>query len=672
VSSVPSVVTAFRVTIDMPQLSENEIAFFRYRNRLLAGVCVSSGKGKVRLTPDGQGPMNVPAENILLATGVRAGSPKAAAALWEKAEAGAEELDLSEVWDLVRDETDVWGLEELAELCYGEDATMDARASLLLRLESGDWFAAAETGYRPLTAAELDERKEAAGREAERQARQELFENWFRGKGAADLDDALQADWVSRLKDYVLHGPTSAHARWVERMAGQPVSQRKCFDRVVHTGAWSPHEHLDLYRDEVPTEFSPEVLAAADGIELASLLADPARRDLQDIPVFTVDDEETKDIDDGLSVVFHEDGSATVGVHITDVASLVPKDSVLDREASHRVSSLYFPDARFPMLPGRLSSDLGSLVEQEPRLALSVMFPVDADGALGEAEVVPAVVRSVKRLSYDEMDAILEDRAHRMHSACKLLRDVAEGLLAQRLLNGAVAIQQPDLKFSISEDGTVAVTRQTRNSPSSFVVSEMMVLANVAMAEFCRSRGVPTVFRTQYAPDLADLQEIENEVLYRHQVLRRMQRAAMSMEPGPHGGLGVEAYCQASSPLRRYGDLSVQRQIVATVLGQSPLYDGPGIQEVIFQAEERTRQVRRLERRRERYWLLRHLEGRVGETFEAVVLECRDRDVMAELLEFGIRIYVKGGARADPGTAIPVRLGRSDPWEDDLSFTPDA
>jgi exoribonuclease-2 len=385
--------------------------------------------------------------------------------------------------------------------------------------------------------------------------------------------------------------------------------------------------------------------------------------------VFTVDDAETTDIDDGLSVAFHEDGSATVGVHITDVASLIPRDSVLDLEASRRVSSLYFPDARFPMLPDRLSGDLGSMVAGHPRLALSVLFPVDADGGVGAAEVVPSVVRSTRRLSYEEIDAALDDGGHPMHAASRLLRDVAEGLLAQRLLNGAVAIDQPDLKITVTADGSVSVARRPRHSAASFLVSEMMVLANVALADYCRGHGVPTVYRTQYAPDLSELQEIENEVLYRHEVLRRMQRAAMSPEPGPHGGLGVEAYCQASSPLRRYADLAVQRQIVATALGQPPPYDGPAIQEVIYKAEERGRQVSRLERRRERYWLLTYLAGHVGDTFDAVVLECRERDVVAELADFGIRVDVKGASRPEPGAPIAARLGRSDPWEGILSFT---
>ena len=152
-----------------------------------------------------------------------------------------------------------------------------------------------------------------------------------------------------------------------------------------------------------------------------------------------------------------------------------------------------------------------------------------------------------------------------------------------------------------------------------------MVMANTAMARFCRDRDIPVVYRVQAAPEPADFSDAENEVLRRYRVLRRMRRASISLTPEPHGGLGVDAYCQATSPLRRYTDLAVQRQVGAYLLDQPLPYDNERIQRVVFESEERMRNLIRIERQRERYWLFRYLQDRVGRVFEAVVLDTRER-----------------------------------------------
>ncbi len=159
------------------QLSENEIAFFRYRNRLLAGVCISCGKGKARFTTDGQGPMNVPVENVVLVRGVRTDSPREAARMWTAAEAAGADMDLSEIWDLVQEEPEVWRLEDLGELCLGADVSTGDLGALLLRLEVGDYFVSEDGGYRPLSASDRTRQLETSEREAARQAQRELFQH---------------------------------------------------------------------------------------------------------------------------------------------------------------------------------------------------------------------------------------------------------------------------------------------------------------------------------------------------------------------------------------------------------------------------------------------------------------------------------------------------------------
>jgi exoribonuclease-2 len=434
-------------------------------------------------------------------------------------------------------------------------------------------------------------------------------------------------------------------------------------------GVWDENEYLDLIRHEVPIDFPEVVLGASDALKLDPLLKDGRRRNLTGIPVFTIDDAFTTDMDDGVSTEFREDGTCRVGVHITDVGALVPVGSELDREAAGRVSSLYFPDRKIPMFPPVVSEVLGSLCPDAPRLALSLFFDLAPDGSAGEAEIVPSVICCREKLTYDRADAILDDPLHPLHASLLTLHRAAEANWIDRLQAGAVALERSELQIRVTPEGEIQVSVRHRNSRSNLLVSELMVMANVAVAEFCRDREIPIVYRTQQAPDLSDLEEAEHEALQRYRILRRMRPAAMSLEAGAHGGLGVALYCQASSPLRRYADLAVQRQLGAFLLGEPLLYDAEGIQQVLFQAEERRREIGRLERRRERYWLFKYLEQSVGQNFEALVLEAWERGFSAEILEYGFRVEVKPSRPVEPGEAVTLRLNRCDPWEDTISFS---
>ena len=658
-----------RSTLEGRTIQENEIVFFRYRSRLLAGICHSTSGGKIRFSTPGQGSVSVPAENVLLATDATAADAREAAKWWDAAVADGEGIDLEEIWDLVREEGEAWPLEGLSELYHDGEATPKQLAALLVHLEDSRYFEGCETAYRPLSEDEVAERREAEAREAARAEERLRFRRWFNDRDdAVDVQDAAAA-WLARLQDYVLQGEKSTHAQWVRRMAGEEVNARRVFRRLVDEGVWDADEHLDLMRKGVPIDFSGAVLRAADTVSVEDLLNDTRRRDLTSVPVVTIDDSHTTDRDDGLSIVWDDDGTCRVGIHITDVATLIPGGSELDQEALNRVSSLYFPDRRIAMFPPAISEGIGSLHPDVPCLALSVCLEVADDGSVGDAEIFPSIIRCAEKLTYEEADAALEDAAHPLHLALGGLRRVAQTHCGKRLRDGAISLERTERVVRVAPDGEITVATRVRTSPANFLVSEFMIMANVAIARFCQQQGIPTVYRSQVAPDFSDLEETDNEILNRYRILRRMKPASVSLDPEAHGGLGVDLYCQASSPLRRYPDLAIQRQVLAALMGDPLPYDAEGIQDVLFQADERIREIGRLEGRRERYWLYRYLERSIGETFEAVVLDSWGRGSLVEIVEYGLRADVKPAAPVAEGDAIVVRLTRTDPWGDSVQFT---
>lgn len=642
---------------------ENEIALFRYRNRLMAGVCVNISHTRARFAVSARTSHNVPLENILQTTG-HIGNDKFAGAAWlNRAETTSADIDLCDLWELVLEENEIWDLNELTELYYNNTPTSEQMSAFLVALETSAYFDAEGRGFRAVDRSEVSHRQEMVARGKEREAEREAFLKWLQFQGTG------KDDWINRLKDVAIYGDQSKYAHWLERMAGETISSRKAFDRLVAEGVWDQHAFVELMREDIPLNFPDLLIKEADEIQAmynGSQLAH--RRDLTYLDAVTIDDASTTDMDDAVSVQFREDGSYQIGVHITDVSSLIPAHSALDEEARNRGASLYLPEAKYPMLPPALSENLGSLIPHKNRLAVSLLWDVGSDGAMETPTWTLSIIRCCEKLSYDEADAILDDITHPRHAILSALFDTAESLLIQRVEAGAVAVNQIDRRVNISADETVSIEIKKRDSSADLLVSELMVKANVEAAKLCVEQNAPAIFRVQNAPDLSDLEPTDIEQLHRYRVLTRMRAAAISLQPGLHGGLGVEPYCQTTSPLRRFLDLISQRQLVAIIDNKALPYSLDDLTELCPYVEERLRLINRLEQRRERYWIFHHLSQRRGQVFDALVLNIWDQRARIEVLDYTLQVDMRLSGQISAGELISVRLTRVDPWADDIQF----
>lgn len=645
---------------------ENEIALFRYRNRLMAGVCVNISHTRARFAVSTRTSHNVPIENILQTTG-QIGNDKTAGTTWlNRAEATSADIDLCDLWELVVEEDEIWDLNELAELHYNHTPTSEQMSAFLVALETSVLFDAEGRRFRAVDRSEVSHRLEMVARDKEREAEREAFLKWLEFQGTG------KDDWINRLKDVAIYGEQSKYAHWLERMAGETISARKAFDRLVAEGVWDQHAFVELMREDIPLNFPDLLIKEANAIQAmykSDLFAN--RQDLTDTDTVTIDDASTTDMDDAISVQFREDGSYQIGVHITDASALIPAHSTLDEEARNRGASLYFPEAKYPMLPPILSENLGSLIPHENRLAVSLLWDVGSDGAMETPTWTLSVIRCCEKLSYDEADEILDDATHPRHAILSALFDAAESLLIQRVEAGAIAVDQIDRRVNISTDGTANIKIKKRDSKADLLVSELMVKANVEAAKLCVEQNAPAIFRVQDAPDLSDIEPTESEQLHRYQTLTRMRAAAISLQPGLHGGLGVEPYCQTTSPLRRFIDLVSQRQLVAIIDNRSLPYSVDDLTTLCPYIEERLRLINRLEQRRERYWIFHHLSQYRGQTFDALVLNTWDHRARIEILDYALQVDMRLSRQISAGKRISVRLARVDPWADDIQFVMD-
>jgi ribonuclease R len=445
---------------------------------------------------------------------------------------------------------------------------------------------------------------------------------------------------------------------------------------------------------DIPDEFPPAVLAAA-----AAFPADPqasdwaGREDLRSQVVVTIDGESARDFDDAVSIERLPGGAFRLGVHIADVAHYVREGDVLDREAYHRGTSVYYPDRAVPMLPEGLSNGLCSLRPGVPRLTLSVFMEIDRRGQVRSRRFAETVIRSARRLTYSEVRRVLEEPregdAAEYGAVLPALREMGELmriLNAARTARGSIDFDLPEGDVVLDTDGVmVGVVPEARNVAHR-LIEEFMIAANEAVAFELVSRGVPALFRVHLPPSAERLEELQEllstfglklegdlddlppgalqavtrqaqgrpeESFISSVVLRTLQRAVYDPECKGHYALASEYYCHFTSPIRRYPDLVVHRQLKALLHGRAEEQSArTRIAERLPAMAEHTSRTERRAEQSERDLLqwkkVRFLAGRAGESFRGRITGVQPFGLFVQLEGF----YVDG--------LVPIRTMADD------------
>ena len=693
-------------------MKPNELVAARMSGGITIVRVVDVEASRVRVAIRRKKEARLPAERVVLATQVFAEGDEQVADFRRQSEEIASEVDIAELWEVVSDEQVGYSFDDLAELYWGADASPAQQVALLLCLDRDSlYFEAGKTGeggkagYTPRSPSAVEETLARRKRQAQQAAEADALVACLE-KG--DLPPSLtphQQMLVDSMRDYATFGDDYTRSALVkgllnkmERKAGN--LQRLSFDLLVSCGQFAPDEPLELVRDDIAEAFSEDDLAAAEAVNQAELLDDSNRLDLTALPTITIDDADTQDRDDALSLERIDPSNVPspsggrlgwghgkkyrLGIHITDAGALIPQGSVLDKVADLRMASLYIPDRKIPMLPTAVSHGKGSLEVGERRAALSLLADIDTDGEIQRFEVKPSVIASDAALSYDKANAAISDTSHANHDMLASLHALTEVLKRRREAAGAVGIDRAEILIKVVSSDDVEVKVVQRNSPAREMVAECMVLCNSLLASFCRDNDIPASYRSQTAPDLSDLGsglppgvEIRDDgPLRQYLMLRRFAPAQSGNTAAPHGGLGVPAYIQATSPLRRYPDMVMQRQITHYLGAGEPLYSVEDITSVAGRADVQLRAMGKLEDERRRYWLLKFFKLRMDTTpddeaclFDAVVLENQPRrSAMLELNDYPFRVRARLPDAILPGETVTLCLHSVDLWEKRANF----
>ncbi len=398
---------------------------------------------------------------------------------------------------------------------------------------------------------------------------------------------------------------------------------------------------------------------------------DARRLDLTALHTFTIDDDSTLDIDDGLSLEELADGTARIWIHVADPGRLIAPDSPLDLEARRRGTSLYLAQGTLPMFPACLAYGPFSLRSGQRCAAWSLGIQLSEDGALAALTLHRSWVRPAYRLSYADADELLE-LAPPQERALLTLRHWMERRRAWRAGRGAVFLDQAEGRIRApSPDREEEGSQLDISEPtaSRLLVAEAMILAGSALADYGRQHQLALPYRGQPVapvPTAAELEALPAGPTRLAAVKRCLTRGQVSTSPQAHFSLGLEAYVQATSPIRRYGDLLAQRQLAAHLQGHPPL-EASVLGDLLTTVEAGLREGNTISREDQRHWRQVWFAEHRGQQWRGVFLRWLREDhqlalVHLEPLAMDLGAECHGAVR--PGDGVLVRVREVDPLRD--------
>lgn len=583
----------------------------------------------------------------------------------EKKDTEASQLDTAELWELLEEEGPdrEWHLKELCEYVFS--GSSPEHQSVLFRALLKDRYRFQRKGEQFVikTAEQVAEAVQREQVEAQRDAERAAVKGWLKRVWEGDRSpysgpyDAVVGEWLERIRNTAIFGEDSSHyqhvMRFLKELDGRDPNVAFAF--MVRLGEWDLDQNIELLANETPTEFSEEVLEEARqaGERLEEVLAEENRVDLTEWVCHSIDDPDTTEIDDALAWKPIEQGYE-LAIHIADASAfLLPRFEALEKEIRYRATSVYLPDLKVRMVPENLSDDVMSLRAGVLRPAFTFLARIDFEGKLMSADILTSKICVRERLDYN----LADERVAQGEPYWREFAAVADKLKAQREANGAVNLPFPRMNIELHGKKIVLVPDE-RDSASQRIVSEMMILANRIAAEYLFENGLPAVYRSQKAPEPPIEMRAEWRPHHLYEARRSFSRSAQGFEPAFHSGLGLNHYVQATSPIRRYRDLVLQRQMKHHLLMGEILYSLEELEEIVTATSSPVSLAEKMERNRKSFYLHKLLLSQRGKEVEAVILAASPERYTLQLCETlrELDVPTGGGTLKAPGEIVKVKI----------------
>jgi len=389
------------------------------------------------------------------------------------------------------------------------------------------------------------------------------------------------------------------------------------------------------------------------------------RKDLRQDIVFTIDGEDAKDLDDAVSVKKLENGNYILDVHIADVSHYVNENSVLDKEALIRGTSIYMLGRVIPMLPRELSNGICSLNQGQDRLTLSCTMEIDQNGKVVDSDIYKGVINVTRRMSYHDVQKILDNSDEQVVKKYKdyidnfkLMEELALILKNRRKENGYLNLDIPESKIDLDVNGRVTNISKYETTFANEIIEQFMLIANETVAEKFYWLQAPFIYRVHEEPDLDKVKELnkflynfkmkikiandkvypnefakalekvkgtEEEIVVSNLILRTLKVARYEAENKGHFGIASKYYCHFTSPIRRYPDLFIHRIITKYLKANYDVKQGyieenrQKAENTARQSSEREKIATKVERASEDLKMAEYMENKIGEVYEGII-----------------------------------------------------
>ena len=653
------------------------VEFRLHGDRRLAVADRPDGKKNWVLVDENSQPHSIPPKQITYEVAGETYKPSDIPKFLKEVEVYSDPSSLEVAWELLVDGGETADPESLAVLLFSDRTAAQCYAAYYLLSTDKLYFKQKGDRYEPRPAAQVAEIKHQ--QEVEQQRHQESQGFWDRVKQRLAGENV---DWASSdrtrldaLERFATLGEEATHRTpALETLASLERSENPeaAFQLLVDLGLWSHHENLFLRRSQIPLQLPAKVLEGVQRcLENLPSESEANRLDLTHLKIYTIDDESTTEIDDGLSLEFLENGQQRLWIHIADPTRLLSPGDELDMEARKRTTTVYLPTGMIPMFPPELATGPMSLIQGKECSALSFSILLDETGAVEDYSIHISTVKPTYRLTYDDVDEMLElgIEAEPEISAIATLAKLRQ---KWRETQGAISIFMPESVIKVN--GDEIKIHVIDDSTARLLVAEMMILAGEVAARYGQTHSLAIPYRHQPQPELPPEEEllaVPAGPARACAVRRCMPRSEMNLTPGRHSSLGLEAYTQVTSPIRRYTDLLTHFQIKAHLRDEPQPFSPEEMQDIVMCLGTAVREASSVERQTNRYWGLEYLRRNPDEVWEALMLRWLREDSNLGLIlleELGLELAMRFGRSIEIGDRLEVKVTHCDPRSDAINF----
>ena len=597
-------------------------------------------------------------------------------------QAGLSRRSWGEAWLLLLESDETVALGEFADLVCGGTSPAQLAACWLELVGPQLWFRFKQGEIQPRSAADLKPLRRERRLKQLAEQREQQWQQLLRARQPVHLE-ALSGEQQRRLEALKQLACGALELEQLEPALRQSLTALHLgHDRgdlrhlLVELGQWDRHHLVSMGGTTWSLGFSAELEAEAHrllALNEQELPGDTERLDLTSQRCVTIDDDDTRDIDDGLALERRPDG-ARLWIHVADPGRLVEPESPLDLEARRRGSSLYLASGNLPMFPLELTTGPFSLRAGVRSAAWSTWVDLDSEGEIADYGIVRSWVKPTFRLSYSDADDLI-DLAPPEEPDLAELDQLLDRRRQWRVRQGALLMDQPEGRIRSREGEPVLEVSEP--SPSRAMVAEAMILAGAIAARFGVEHNLALPFRSQLPAELppkAELDALADGAVRFAAIKRCLSRGLMGTQASAHFSLGLPAYAQATSPIRRYGDLVVQRQIQAQLSGGSPLSED-ALQELLNSFDVAVREGIGISREDQRHWQQVWFEAHKSSQWRADFLRWlrpQDRLGLVRIDDLAMDLAAECPQNAQPGEALLLRVQQVDSLRDQLKLVASA